>query len=94
MYLSLMNGEYDDQLHWPVKVRVQLELLNQAGDHHHVVRIRNMEWTKGKRDSEEIIDVLMEYPDLEKVNDGVCYMTNNCLKFRVRIKKGWSVPCV
>ena len=94
VYLSLMNGEYDDQLHWPVKVRVQLELLNQAGDHHHVVRTKNMKWTKGKRDSEEIIDVLMEYPDLEKVSDGVRYMTNNCLKFRVRIQKGWSVPSV
>ena len=44
-----MNGEYDDQLNWPVKVKVELELLNQAGDHHHVVRTENMEWTKGKK---------------------------------------------
>ena len=37
-YLYLMKGEYDDQLNWPVEVKVQLELLNQNGDHHHVVR--------------------------------------------------------
>ena len=41
-----MNGEYDYQLHWPVKVKVQLELLNQAGDHHNVVRTGNREWAK------------------------------------------------
>ena len=35
--LYLMKGEYDDQLNWPVEFKVQLELLNQNGDHHHVV---------------------------------------------------------
>ena len=81
-----MKGEYDDQLNWPVKVRVQLKLLNQAGDHHHVVSTKNMEWTKEKRDSYLIIDnSLMKYPDLEKLSDGVQYMMNDCLKFRVHI---------
>jgi phage host-nuclease inhibitor protein Gam len=36
--LYLMKGEYDSQLKWPLKVKVQLDLLNQAGNHHHVFR--------------------------------------------------------
>ena len=85
--LYLMNGEYDDQLHWPVEVKVQLDqLLNQAGDHHHVVRTENMKWNKRSRGIHFIIDSsLMKYPDLEKQSDGVQYMMNDCLKFRVHI---------
>ena len=84
--LYLMKGEYDDQLNWPVEVKVQLELLNQNGDHHHVVRTSNMKWNKDKRDTYDIIDnSLIEYSDLEKSSDGVQYMMNDCLKFRVHI---------
>ena len=53
-FLHLMDGEYDDELPWPVKVKVQLELLNQAGDHHHLVISREMKW---KNDAEQDIDV-------------------------------------
>ena len=85
-YLHLMEGEYDDQLYWPVKVKVQLELLNQNGDHHHVVRTVNMKWNKDERDTWGVIDASeMKYPDLEKSSDGVQYMMNDCFKFRVHI---------
>ena len=85
-FLDLMKGEYDDQLNWPVEVIVKLELLNQNGDHHHVVRTKNMKWNKDKRDTSVVIDgSLMKYRDLEKSSDGVQYMMNNCLKFRVHI---------
>ena len=55
-HLYLMKGEYDDQLNWPVEVKVQLELLNQNGDHHHVMRTSNMKWNKDKRDTYNTID--------------------------------------
>ena len=85
-YLYLMKGEYDDQLNWPVEIKVQLELLNQNGDHHHVVRTVNMKWNKAERDRYNTIDAsLMKYSDLEKSSDGVQYMMNDCLKFRVHI---------
>ena len=85
-YLYLINGEYDDQLNWPVEVKVQLELLNQNGDHHHVVRTKNMKWNKDKRDTYKTIDgSLMKYSDLEKSSDGVQYMMNDCLKFRLHV---------
>ena len=79
--IFLYVGEYDDQLLWPVKVKVRLELLNQAGDHHHVVRSNAWEWKKEKKGGCEIIDIV-KYADLEKRDDGVQYMMNDCLKFR------------
>ena len=85
--LRLMKGDYDDQLQWPVNINVRLELLNQAGDHHHVVRYTTIQWNKDERDhSDKIIDdYLMKYCDLERKGDGVQYMMNDCLKFRVCI---------
>ena len=84
--LYLVTGEYDDQLHWPVEVKVRLELLNQAGNHHHVERTKSCKWEKNKRDSYNIIDAsLMKYPDLERKGDDVQYMMNDSLKFRVHL---------
>ena len=84
--LYLVTGEYDDQLHWPVEVKGRLELLNQAGDHHHVERTKNFKWEKNERDDYRIIDAdLMKYPDLEKKGDGVQYIMNDSLKFRVHL---------
>ena len=85
-HLYLLTGEYDDQLPWPVNVTVRLELLNQAGDHHHVERTKTWKWGKDRRDKREVIDAyLPKYSDLEKRGDGVQYMMNNCLKFRLRL---------
>ena len=85
-HLYLMKGKYDDQLNWPVEVKVQLELLNQNGDHHHVMSTRNIKWNKDKRDTYDIIDgSLMKYSDLEKSSDGVQYKKNDCFKFRLHI---------
>ena len=85
-FLHMVTGEYDDQLHWPVDVKVQLELLNQAGDHDHVERNKSFKWEKNKRDRDRIIDYnLMAYSDLERKGDGVQYMMNDSLKFRVHL---------
>ena len=85
-YLHLMNSEYDDQLNWPVQVKVQLELLNQNGYHHHVMRTMNTKWNKDRTDiSYKIDENLMRYRDLEKSSDGVQYIKNDCLKFRLHV---------
>ena len=84
--LYLIKGDYDDKLPWPVEVKVKLVLLNQAGDHHHVVRTKNMKWAKDERDTYfTITSSIMKYSDLEKQGDGVQYMMNDCLKFRVHV---------
>ena len=85
-HLSLVKGENDDQLQWPVKVKVQLQLLNQAGDHNHVVRLKIFEWKKDKRSIPRDIDAsLMKYTDLERREDDVQYMMDNCLKFKIHV---------
>ena len=88
--LRLMKGDYDDQLQWPVNINVCLELLNQAGDHHHVVRYKTLQWNKDERDhyGKTIDDCLIKYDNLEREGDGVQYMMNDCLKFRVHITIG------
>ena len=84
--LYLLTGEYDDHLPWPVNVTVRLELLNQAGDHHHVERTKTWKWRRDRRGGYEAIDDrLMSYIDLEKRGDGVRYMMNNCLMFRLQL---------
>ena len=85
-FLYLMKGETDNQLQWPVEVRVQLQLLNQAGDHRHVARMKILEWKKCERGNCRIIDNhLMKYTDLERRGNDVQYMIDDCLKFRIHI---------
>ena len=82
-WFGLVYGEYDDQLPWPVDVRVRLELLNQAGDHQHVERIKTWNWTKDERGDYKTFHSLMKYSDLEKRGDGVQYIYDDSLKFRL-----------
>ena len=82
--LYLMKGEYDHLLLWPVEVKVRLELLNQLGDHHHVVRTKNIRWTKHQKERAEVIDLnIIKYSTLEKQGGGVQYVVYDCLKFRI-----------
>ena len=82
--LYLMTGLFDDQLPWPVEVRVRLEILNQAGDRPPVVKARTLAWDKCKRESEKVIDdYMIKYPTLERQGCGAQYMMNDCLKFKV-----------
>ena len=34
----LMQGSYDDQLKWPFRGEITIQIVNQAGDHSHVER--------------------------------------------------------
>ena len=81
--LVQLKGEYDDQLHWPVEVKVRLELLNQAGDCHHVVKTEN--WKVNASSTYVIIFLIMSYRELEKKGDGISYVMDDCLKFRIHV---------
>ena len=86
VYLYLTKGEYDDELCWPVEVKVRLELINQARNHGHLMKAKTLVLDKEKRDTTAVIDDrLMTYPELEMRRSAVQYMMNNCLKFRVEI---------
>ena len=85
-YLHLLEGEYDGQLPWPVNVKVHLELLNQAGDHHHVERTKTWNWKKNERGHKNTFDYdFIKYSAVEKRGDGVQYMMNNCFKLRLHL---------
>ena len=86
-FLYLLHGDYDDQLRWPLHVRVHLELLNQAKDCHHIEVTNSLEWN-GKVSSNEwkaIACPWKSYADLEKKSNGVQYVMDDCLKFKLHL---------
>ena len=47
--------EYDDDLSWPIQITAHLQLLNQRGDHRHVVQSLKLSGvTKGSTTYEQI----------------------------------------
>ena len=85
-YLYLMKGEYDSQLPWPLKVKVRLDLLNQAGDHRHVVRTADLQWDKcEKKQFKTIDDYIIKYATVERCSGSVHYLKNDCLKFKISV---------
>ena len=81
VFLKSTTGENDEKLLWPVSVSATLELLNQAGDHHHEVRKNTLIY-----DIYEILpidDGLKCYPDEQ--SDSVQYVMNDCIKFRIHV---------
>ena len=88
-YLYHLPGDYDDQLRWPLQVRVHLQLLNQAKDCHHIEVTNSLEW-KGKvsGSSYKYIAIVVpwkSYTDLEKKSEVVQYVMDDCLKFKLRL---------
>ena len=82
----LVNGEYDQQLSWPVKVNVQLELLNQAGDHRHLMKTKNITFTKEKGSKDDAPLFKFNTKECLIMQDrSVVYFLNSCLKFRMII---------
>ena len=78
--VSQVEGEYGSQLHLPVEVNVRLELLNQTGDHHHVVITKNY---KDVNDPQVLLQI--SYHELEKKGDGISYVMDDCIKFRIHV---------
>ena len=85
-----MEGEYDDQLKWPVEIEVRLTLLNQGegGEGEgSLASCAKLRWEKWERGSYRMVlgSNTVKYPELEKCCDGVQYMVNNCLRFRISV---------
>ena len=85
-YLGLLPGENDDQLSWPMRVKLRLELLNQAGDRRHILKTKAFTWERVEEEEFEAIDEsVVKYPELERKSEGVMYLTNNCLMLRLHL---------
>ena len=86
-FLYLVRGDYDDQLRWPLQVRVHLELLNQANDCHHIEVTNSLEW-KEKVSSQSwkvIANHWKSCADLEKKSEVVQYVMDDCLKYKLHL---------
>ena len=63
-----------------MEVKVHLELLNQTGDHHHVVTTKNY---KDVNNPQVLLQISCH--ELEKKGDGISYVMDDCIKFRIHI---------
>ena len=87
-HLHVPTGSNDDNLKWPIKCIVYLQMLNQRGDHGHHTVIGTHTHTKGL--GILLIGSTDKFFPLDKL--GYCggqnteYLKNDCLKFRMYLK--------
>ena len=85
MKIRLYHKENDDNtLDWPVTFVVNLELLNQLGQHHHYSKEMEIELKYYNRCSSPHEYIL--FTTLLKKGEYVQYLHGDCLKFRMWIK--------
>ena len=85
--LLLLTGLFDDELTWPMWVKVRLEIRNQYEDHHDVVKGNTLYWGKHARGSSQVIDDhMIRYYTLERRGGGIQYMKNDCLEFKIIVE--------
>lgn len=92
VWLRCVKGLYDHRLAWPAKVTVTLELLNQLGDHDHIINTNLFELQQLSGDDPTVrhhcVDAFsyncILHEDL-KYNEGkrTQYLKEDCLTFRV-----------
>ncbi|XP_065887556.1 TNF receptor-associated factor 3-like isoform X2 [Dysidea avara] len=88
--LFLMKGEHDDQLTWPVKGVLSIQLLNQIGDHNHgeLVKYKFDECNKACQrlvhsQSYGLSENIITHKKLYTFNGKWQYLKNDCIFFRV-----------
>ena len=87
-FLHLLPGNNDDNLKWPIKCTMHLQMLNQRGDHGHHTVIHTTEYKS--RGYGILIGTTNKLFPLAKL--GYCadqnteYLKNDCLKFQLCLK--------
>ena len=46
LFIHLMQGEFDDQLTWPLQATVKIQLLNQVGERHHHTKDISLDYSQ------------------------------------------------
>ena len=83
-HLCMVKGDYDEQLHWPVKVKVILDMLNQEdNDHYSITDI--LKFTETNNTIYERIGRTSKFYPLAQLKQKH-YLKYNELKFRVWLK--------
>ena len=95
MYLFLMRGRHDDQLEWPLKIKLKLILLNQMGDKNHCSGTINFAEASHVKDvTHRVIDEDMaesgrgcpdfiSHKELTKITPTCQFLKNDCIFVRV-----------
>ena len=87
-YLYSKKGEYDDNLSWPIQITAHLQLLNQRGDHGHVVaHLSRSGITSGSTGHKEISKRFIAHSELGyNAAKDTQYLKDDCLHFRLYLK--------
>ena len=96
LYTCIMRGEYDDELSWPFRGKVSIELQNQKTDDHHLYIISYDESAGPKylKNADRVLigkqhyglgsSQFMHYDKISQNSPTVQYLKDDCLKFQVR----------
>ena len=86
-HLFLVEGEYDDQVKWPIEVDARLQLLNQLGDEQCFESTMRARWEREQIGEYRIVfgSNVIKYTDLERTDNGVQYVMNDSINCRVHI---------
>ena len=86
-WLRAQRGEHDDKLSWPILVTAHLQLLNQRGDHGHVVASLNTGSNKGDTLYKEIACKYIAHSELGyNAAKDAQYLKDDRLHFRLYLK--------
>ena len=86
-WLSPQPGEHHNELSWPIQVTAHLQLLNQRGDHDHVVASLNTRLNKGDTLYKEMARKFIAHSELEyNAAKDTQYLKDDCLWFRLYLK--------
>ena len=91
VFVWLEKGYYDDQLDWPFKKSIKLEILNQNGNYHHYSKTLN--FPKGLfANSGRGCPKFMSHDELKRESSAI-YLKNNTIYFRLTIlyDKSWLI---
>ena len=79
--LQSVEGEFDDQLQWPLHCTLSIQLLDQRGEHH-LQRSVELQIKRGSNSNAFGI----KYDDIRNPTNGAKYLKEDCLHFRIDVK--------
>ena len=79
--LQSVDSKFDDQLQWPLKCTLSLQLLDQLGEHH-LERRAELQIKRGSISNAFGI----KYDEIRNPTNGAQHLKEDCLHFRVDVK--------
>ena len=89
VFLLKVRGEFDDELKWPVRCTITLQLLNQHRDRDHVTVTREFEWSQPTEDKQFVswftrTVEFITHRELECTHKEIQFLKNDRVLFRIR----------